>query len=524
VAVPTPDAHANRVAAASSATEREGTARSDERGTFGGDGMRSDRVEKSAAAGSAEHPAKSDTPERAGRARRALRGAGITASALVVVAFGALVHRIADAARGAHIEQVASSEDLPSPHDPRFGEIVALAADFELTGASTVELLVDTAVFGRLLDDIEAAREHVTFFIYFCEPGTLGDRFTRALVAAARRGVRVLFLGDDFACGDYVDELRDPLGEAGGRAEALRPVRWHSLHRAQHRNHARSVVIDGRVGYTGGFGIADAWFGEDGGAPWRETSVRVTGPVVDRLQAAFLTSWAEATGAIEVDGALLEPALREPPSNRSAASGSSATSAAPPASDASPGEAPSPTAVGLLVSRPGVGPTAAERYFALTVAGARERLYVASAYFVPTGPERRLLVDAARRGVDVRVLVPGPTIDVPSTKWAGRAYFEELLQAGVRLFEYQPAMMHAKTLVADGVWSTVGSLNVDGRSMRLNEEWSLVVHGPELGAMMDSLFLVDLERSREITLERHRARPLTERLRELAVRLVTPFL
>lgn len=178
----------------------------------------------------------------------------------------------------------------------------------------------------------------------------------------------------------------------------------------------------------------------------------------------------------------------------------------------------------MLVSRPGLGTTAAQRFLALTIAGARERLYVTNAYFVPSAPLRKMLIDAAQGGVDVRILLPGPRNDHASTKWAGRMYFDELLEGGVRIWEYQPAMLHAKALVADGVWSTVGSLNLDRRSMRLNEEWSLLVQDEGFGAAMDSIFLADLQRSRELTLEVHRARPFRERLREFVVSLVVPLL
>lgn len=430
--------------------------------------------------------------------RRGLGRAGLLLSTLLVVAVGVLVHRFADALWGRSIDDVT----LPSPRpvDRALAELVAIASDAPLVDGHEVEILGDDAVYGRLFDDIGKARESVTLFMYFCEPGAVADRFTAALTSAARRGVRVLFLGDDFGCGEYVAALRGPLGEAGGRAEALRPVRWYTVHRAQHRNHARSVVIDGRVGYTGGFGIADLWTGSDDGRMWREANVRFTGPMVSRLQSAFLASWTEATGTLLADPSLFGEA------------------------SASVGSEGQGVAAGLLVSRPGLGPTPAQRYLTLTIAGATRTLYIANAYFVPSRSLRARLIAAAERGVDVRILIPGPRIDHETIRWAGQAHFDELLSGGVRLFEYEPAMMHAKTLVADGVWSTVGSLNFDQRSLRLNEEWTLLVHDPAFGGAMDSIFQADLERAREITLATHRARPFGERVRELLARLVAPLL
>lgn len=448
-----------------------------------------------------------DTPARSAPGRVSWRRrVAVGLATAFFVGLGALVHRLADAVRGAPIDAVPIEHPLPTPGDPAWAALVGAMAEAPLSGGNVVEMLPDETVYDRMLHDISAARASVTFLIYFCEPGSLSDRFTEAMVAAARRGVRVRFLGDGYGCRSYVRALRPPLTQAGGAAEEFRPVRWYTLHRAQHRNHARSVVIDGEIAYTGGFGLADRWVGEGGLGVWREMSVRFTGPAVASLQAAFLASWAEATGELVADPSLLQSAPPRTGVADTSGAGSEGLEA------------------GVLVSRPGLGTTAAQRYLVLTIAGARERLYVTNAYFVPSAPLRALLVDAAARGVDVRILLPGPRNDHASTKWAGQMYFEELLEGGVRIWEYQPAMLHAKALVVDGVWSTVGSLNLDRRSLRINEEWSLLVHDAAFGATMDSIFLSDLDQARELTLEAHRARPLRERLRELAVSLVVSLL
>jgi cardiolipin synthase len=262
--------------------------------------------------------------------------------------------------------------------------------------------------------------------------------------------------------------------------------------------HARSVIVDGRIGYTGGFGIDDKWISDRPDDPmWRETTVRFTGPAVEQMQATFLGAWAEATGDL-LTGEEFFPASRED------------------------GEATA--TAGLLYSRPGLGPTTAERFLALTIASAERTLFISNSYFVPTPLMRELLVDAAVRGVDVRLLVPGERTDIPSTRWAGRGFYEELLTAGVRVFEYQPSMMHAKTLVADGAWVAVGSLNFDNRSIRLNDESALLVFDRQVGARMDSVFLQDLERAEEITLRGHARRSAIERMLELLTRLVAPLL
>lgn len=413
---------------------------------------------------------------------------------LLALPAASLLHRIGDAARGVPVTGLLPGDSLPALASPAFSRTAAAALEMSPAPGHRVEILVDQELFRRVLADIRAARRSVTVFLYYCEPGALGDELADALAERARAGVAVLFLGDAFGCGGLVQEMRGRLQGTGALVAALRPVRWWALHRAQHRNHGRTVVVDGVVGYAGGFGIADDWVGVGGMPAWRETSLRVTGPVVAALQGAFAAAWTEATGAL-------------------------------PAGTAFAGEVPEAGAVtvGLLVSRPGLAPTEAERFVTLTLAGVRRTLFIANSYFVPNRETRRLLPAAAGRGVDVRILVPGPVNDVPGTRWAGQHWFRELLEGGVRIWEYQGTMMHAKTMVADGVWGTVGSVNLDNRSLRLNEEWSLVIHDPGVGAALDSLFLADLKRSRERTLAVHLARPTWHRIREFVVSLLAPF-
>ena len=275
---------------------------------------------------------------------------------------------------------------------------------------------------------------------------------------------------------------------AGVQVVLFRPVRWYTLHRAQHRNHARTVVIDGEVAYTGGFGIADKWTtGSPEQLPWRDAGVRFTGPSVRVAQATFLASWAEATGDLLTGEMFYSQGTGSPEAGAVA---------------------------GFLYSQPVLGTTVAERLLAVTLAAADRTLYLANSYFVPTPVLADLLMEAARRGVDVRILIPGEETDIPSTRWAARSFYEAFLTAGIRVFEYRPTMMHAKTVVADGVWSTVGSLNFDNRSIRLNDESGLVVYSQEVGARLDSIFLADLSQADEITLQSHRRRGFLDRVRE----------
>jgi cardiolipin synthase len=232
-------------------------------------------------------------------------------------------------------------------------------------------------------------------------------------------------------------------------------------------------VIDGRVGYTGGFGLADYWLG-DGRTEghWRESNVRFEGPTVAALQAAFAAGWAEATGELLTGDLFFPPPAFQRVGNVKA---------------------------GLMHTIPAIGSTPAERFLALSIAGARQKLYVANSYFVPDENFRQLLIAAARRGVDVRILTVGSETDVKTTWYAGRAYYDELIRGGVRIYEYQPSMMHAKSIVVDGVWSSVGTMNFDNRSLSFNNEIMLVALDAEFGGILERAFLSDLEFSHEVT-------------------------
>jgi cardiolipin synthase len=251
----------------------------------------------------------------------------------------------------------------------------------------------------------------------------------------------------------------------------------------------RVVVVDGEIAYTGGFGLADYWLGNGKQkGQWRETNVRFEGPAVMGLQAAFAAAWAECTGELiagdmffpksaftDVDGGLM---------------------------------------AGVFFASPTTGSTPAERFVALSIASARKSLYVTNSYFVPDDDFRKLLSLARKRGVDVRILTVSKETDVKTTWWAGRSRYEELLKAGIRIYEYQPSMMHAKTFIVDGMWGSIGSMNFDNRSLAFNNESNLAFLDAALGAQMDSTFMDDLTRAQEITLEAFQRRPWYEHLIE----------
>ena len=439
----------------------------------------------------------------AARIRRGgVRLAAAAAGLLALLFLATFFHRVLDITRGSPVEVLpgATPSDAGlAPAGARFPSLLTALGEVTLVAGHDVEILVDgAATFRRIFDDMRAATLSITLQSYYCENGALLDRFAAILAERARAGVRVHVVADGFGCRDFASRHADALRAACVEFAVLRPLRWFTFHRAQHRSHVRLVVVDGRVAYTGGFGLADVWLTGDG-VGWRDTNVRFEGPAVRTAQGAFIAAWAEATGALLTDEALLPHAA--------AATAASAD-----------------TRAAVQFGGPGLGTTPFERTLALTIGGARERLYIANAYFIPSPPVRALLADAARRGVDVRLLTAGPRSDLPGTRIAARAYFGELLDAGVRIYEYLPTMMHAKTWVADGVWAGIGSMNLDNRSLRLNDELNLLLLDSAHGAALERQFHVDLEHAREIDAASHDQRPWSQRLQERVVTWVAPFL
>jgi len=392
--------------------------------------------------------------------------------------------------RGSPVRHVMAVGDdrLPGVRDSLFFRTLELFAGVHIEPGNRVDVLANGATYRRLWEDIRSARQTLTVQMYFSKPGVVADTMAIYLAERARAKVRVLLLLDAFGSQGLAGKWVDSLKAAGVEVAWLRPLHWYTLDKATQRSHVRVVVADGKVGYTGGFGIADYWLG-DGRSEneWRETNVRFEGPAVAQLQSTFAAGWAEATGEL-ITGDLFFP----------------------PASFAEVGL----VQAGVLHSMPTIGSTPAERFLALSISGARRTLYISNSYFVPDDDFRELLIRAAKRGVDVRILTAGDKTDIKTTLYAGRARYPELLKGGVRVFEYQPTMMHAKTFVVDGIWSTIGSLNFDNRSLVFNNESNLVSLDARVGRQLDSLFLQDLRYSKEITPADIARRPWHKRLLE----------
>ncbi len=393
-----------------------------------------------------------------------------------------------------HVRDVAEETPLPVS-DPRFPLSVTLLTGAWLAPGNRVEVMLDgDGTYPRLWQDLQSAQQSITLQLYYKNAGNMADVLGRILVDRSRAGVRVLLLYDAFGGSHIPSRDLDGLRAEGVQVQPFRPIRLSTLHLAQNRSHVRGIVIDGRVGWTGGFGIDDKWYGDgrtDGA--WRETNVRFEGPAVRQLQATFAAGWVEATGVLLTAGVVLT-------------------------------EYEDGAMAGLLHTAPTHGSTPAERFVALSIASARETLYITNSYFSPDRNFIGLLTDAARRGVDVRILTAGSRTDVQVVRFAGRRWYDTLLAAGVRVYEWQPSTMHAKTFVIDGQWTTIGSMNFGNRSMALNDEATLMVLDRTIGQQMTAVFLDDLRYCEEIAREPFRQRPWVERPAEWGANLITRVL
>ncbi len=385
------------------------------------------------------------------------------------------------------------------PHDFTVNEPTFLPSALPgvaLTSGNRLELLENgDAIFPAMLAAISSARKTVNFEAYIFWSDEVGRRFRDALAERAAHGVAVRILldaigspGRHMKAGD-VDALR----RAGCHVEFFHPTKPWMLWVFNHRNHRRVLVADGTLAFTGGVGFADPWRGNaDSKGHWRDTQLRVEGPAVRGLQRAFQENWSEVTGEALV-GDEFFPALGQ--------AGASA--------------------VAVVPSSPLAAMSGAGRVYAISLAAATKEIWIANSYFLPDDASVDLLVAAVKRGVDVRVIVPSDEhSDVPATKAAGRSSFGPLLEGGVKIFEYQPTMFHLKTMVVDGVFSTVGSANFDERSFHLNEEVNLFVYDGAFAGQMKETFRRDLSRCRPYTHAMWKERPLKKRVTEW---LVTPI-
>jgi cardiolipin synthase len=387
----------------------------------------------------------------------------------------------------------AGSLDLDSEG---FLRMVEAITDAQVRRPSAVEVLTNGEVyFEAELEAIARAEHSVNLEAYIFQRGEVASRFVRALAERARAGVEVRLVLDavgSFASWQsYFKELTD----AGGRVGWYHPLRWHTWPRFNNRTHRELIIIDGRVGFVGGSGVADHWLKPQGKGQrrWRDTMFRVEGDLVLGLQATFVENWLEASGEV-LAGEDYFPRL---------------------------GDVEGGTSAFVVNSSPTSGGSTRVRILYQTLlAAARESVLITTPYFLPDRSARREMVRALGRGVRIEIVTPGVHSDHLLTRTSSRRLYGDLLRAGARVYEYQPGMIHAKTMVVDGVWAVVGTTNFDNRSFGLNDEVNIAAFDHKLSARVAEDFARDRAESREMSYEEWRGRPLWERAYEQLGRLL----
>ncbi len=427
-------------------------------------------------------PGTTSEPQMAARPVHSAVAATLTAVAILVVLNLGLGDKQVD----------APLARLYAVGDPQFRRTIgSVLSPAPLPGNRVQALLNGDQIFPAMLGALRAAKTSITFETYIYWSGSIGREFSDAFVEAARRGVKVKVLLD-WVGGELDDSHLEAMREAGVEIRRYNPPRWNSLGRMNNRTHRKLMVVDGRVGFTGGVGIADSWRGHAQDAEhWRDSHFQVEGPAVAQMQSAFIDNWLQSTGEV-LHGDDFLPALE-------AAGGATAQ---------------------VFTSSPRGGAKSMQLLYLMAITAAARSIDLSAAYFVPDELGIESLAAAARRGVRVRIILPGPHIDKAIVRHASRAGWGELLAAGVEIHEYQPTMFHCKVLVVDGLWTSVGSTNFDQRSFSINDEANLNVLDEDFARRQIEVFEADLRQARRVTLEEWKNRPLTERALDLAASLV----
>ncbi|OBQ90245.1 cardiolipin synthase B [Mesorhizobium sp. AA23] len=368
--------------------------------------------------------------------------------------------------------------------DPQFARSMSSYSQGQMFEANAVQTLVNgDEIFPAMLQAIRSARKTINMETYIYWSGSVGYEFATSLAAKAREGVEVRVLVDWLGSLPFDEKLIQIMTSAGVRFERYRPIHWYTLDRVNNRTHRKLLIVDGRVAFTGGVGIADNWLG-DARNPneWRDTHYQIEGPAVPGFQAAFAENWLETVGeTLQGENFYLPP------------------------------EAAGALRAQLILSSQPNGSENMELMMLAAIAAAKDHLRIGMAYFVPDDIALQQILDARKRGVAVDVIVPNSLTDVPIVRKASRYFWGKLLEAGVRIYEFQPTMYHPKLLIVDDVWASFGSTNLDQRSLRLNDEATLNVYGKEFARTQIDLFNEDLKRSRQISLAEWRSRPMREK-------------
>jgi cardiolipin synthase len=367
----------------------------------------------------------------------------------------------------------------------------------QMVSGNTAELLENgDEIFPSMTKAIREARVSVNLETYIFQPDEAGRQFADAMIEAARRGVEVRLLID--AVGSKLGDLQKPLEDAGVLWREYRPVRLFSIHKVGKRTHRKILVVDGKIAFTGGLGISQQWLGDARNSKeWRDTQVRVAGPVVDQMQAIFAEDWTYTTGEI-LAGEKFYPKLDGKDAHGSV------------------------MAQAIKASR-GDATSLSKMLYYVAIKSAAKSIHIQNAYFVPDKQIRDALIAAVARGVEVKVMVPGRNIDLPMVRQASWLHYGDMLKGGVKIYEYRDTMFHNKTMVVDGMFSTIGSINFDTRSRNANAEESLAFYDKDFAAKVEVMFQKDLQRCDEITFHAFENRGMAKRVSEVLSYIWEPY-
>ena len=354
-----------------------------------------------------------------------------------------------------------------------------------LLPGNRIEILTNGEQFyPAMLEAIRGAREAINLEVYIFRHDSIGKQFVSALAERARAGVKVTIVVDALGSLHGFWQGRKPLREAGCRVEAYQRMHWYRLARLNNRTHRDLLVVDGHVAFVGGAGICDWWIKKTHRGPtWRDLFARIEGPLVPVIQGVFAENWVECSGEILAGEETFKPW---------------------------PSETGTTPALAVK-SSPADRATTSRMLFQMLLEGAKHSVRISTPYFLPDHAFRRAFARTAARGVDVKVIVPGPLTDQRHVRYASRPIYGELIENGVRIFEYMPAMNHVKAMVIDDVWCVIGSTNLDNRSFQHNDEVNVVMRDERIAARMTEDFERDLSHSKEITLDEWRRRSLAEK-------------
>jgi len=373
---------------------------------------------------------------------------------------------------------------LYDTNDAQFRRSLGVLLGPPLVEGNKVEVLLNgDQIFPAMLKAIREAKQTITFETYIYWSETIGKEFADALAERARAGVKVHLMLDYIGSLKMDDASMDALRKAGVQLHRYHKPVWWKLARLNNRTHRKLLIVDGRIGFTGGVGIADKWRGHGQDEDhWRDTHFRVEGPVVGQMQAVFNDNWTKATGKV-LDGEAYFPALS-------------------PKGD-SPAQMFSSSITG--------GGESMHLMYLMAITAARHTIHLSNSYFVPDELAVKALVAAAKRGVEVRIITPGKIIDSDVVRAASHERWGELLKAGIKMAEYQPTMYHVKALVVDSLLVSVGSTNFDNRSFSLNDEANLNVLDPVFARQQEAVFEQDWLRAKPVSLQQWEDRPLRDK-------------